>query len=116
MKIIPDISFRSQQSIYIISQINFKIKIFFWNIFQEIPYKFKVAVMIEYIRSLSQRDIPVQHYLYELIINVLVHNNCFYQLHQFLQYHVLSDSKPLVSWRTLKTKQTNKTKMVLKLI
>ena len=38
----------------------------------------------------------LQHYLYELIINVLVHNNCFYQLHQFLQYHVLSDSKPLV--------------------
>ena len=37
-----------------------------------------------------------QHYLYEVIINVLVHNNCFYQLHQFLQYHVLSDSKPLV--------------------
>lgn len=63
--------------------------------YNEIPYKFKVAVMIEYIRSLSQRDIPVQHYLYELIINVLVHNNCFYQLHQFLQYHVLSDSKPL---------------------
>lgn len=37
-----------------------------------------------------------QHYLYELIINILVHNNCFYQLHQFLQYHVLQDSKPLV--------------------
>ncbi|WAR25982.1 RMC1-like protein [Mya arenaria] len=36
-----------------------------------------------------------EHYLYELIINILVHNNCFYQLHQFLQYHVLSDSKPL---------------------
>ncbi|XP_052778357.1 regulator of MON1-CCZ1 complex-like isoform X2 [Mya arenaria] len=62
---------------------------------EEIPYKFKVAVLIEYIRSLSQREIPVQHYLYELIINILVHNNCFYQLHQFLQYHVLSDSKPL---------------------
>jgi len=27
---------------------------------QEIPYKFQVAVLIEYIRSLSQRDIPVQ--------------------------------------------------------
>ncbi|XP_052280303.1 regulator of MON1-CCZ1 complex-like isoform X2 [Dreissena polymorpha] len=61
----------------------------------KIPYKFKVAVLIEYIRSLSQRDIPVQHYVYELLINTLVHNNCFYQLHQFLQYHVLSDSKPL---------------------
>ena len=37
-----------------------------------------------------------QHYLYEMIINILVRNNCFYQLHQFLQYHVLQDSKPLV--------------------
>ncbi|VDI81349.1 Hypothetical predicted protein [Mytilus galloprovincialis] len=62
---------------------------------REIKYKFKVAVLIEYIRSLSQCNIPVQHYLYELIINILVRNNCFYQLHQFLQYHVLADSKPL---------------------
>ncbi|KAL3868257.1 hypothetical protein ACJMK2_041088 [Sinanodonta woodiana] len=62
---------------------------------KDIPYKFRVAVLVEYIRSLSQQDIPVQHYLYELVINILVHNNCFYQLHQFLQYHVLSDSKPL---------------------
>ena len=36
-----------------------------------------------------------QHYLYELVINTLVYHSCFYQLHQFLQYHVLSDSKPL---------------------
>jgi hypothetical protein len=63
--------------------------------YKDIKYKFVVAVLIEYIRSLNQFYIPVQHYLYELIINVLVHNNCFYQLHQFLQYHVLSDSKPL---------------------
>lgn len=62
---------------------------------KEIKSKFKVAVLIEYIRSLSQCNIPVQHYLYELIINTLVRNNCFYQLHQFLQYHVLADSKPL---------------------
>lgn len=38
-----------------------------------------------------------QHYLYELVIKTLVQNNLFYMLHQFLQYHVLSDSKPLVS-------------------
>ncbi|CAL1531094.1 unnamed protein product [Lymnaea stagnalis] len=63
--------------------------------YKDIKYKFMVAVLIEYIRSLNQFGIPVQHYLYELIINILVHNNCFYQLHQFLQYHVLSDSKPL---------------------
>lgn len=62
---------------------------------KSIKYKFMVAVLIEYIRSLSENNITVQHYLYELIINILVHNNCFYQLHQFLQYHVLQDSKPL---------------------
>ena len=38
-----------------------------------------------------------QHYLHELVIKTLVQHNLFYMLHQFLQYHVLSDSKPLVS-------------------
>jgi len=81
---------------------------------------------MEYIRSLNQNQITVQvrlsrntseasltyrnsimmiimtdgvsqHYLYELVIKTLVQHNLFYMLHQFLQYHVLSDSKPLVS-------------------
>ncbi|CAC5360300.1 Regulator of MON1-CCZ1 complex [Mytilus coruscus] len=54
-----------------------------------------IFTVCQNIRSWSQCNIPVQHYLYELIINILVRNNCFYQLHQFLQYHVLADSKPL---------------------
>lgn len=62
---------------------------------KDIEYKFIIAVLLEYIRSLNLHQIPVQHYLYEPIINTLVHHGCFYQLHQFLQYHVLSDSKPL---------------------
>ncbi|XP_077990884.1 regulator of MON1-CCZ1 complex-like [Glandiceps talaboti] len=62
---------------------------------KDVKHKFIVAVLMEYIRSLNQFQIPVQHYLYELVINTLVQNNFFYQLHQFLQYHVLSDSKPL---------------------
>ncbi|XP_078317417.1 regulator of MON1-CCZ1 complex-like [Crassostrea virginica] len=62
---------------------------------KNLKYKFMVAALIEYIRSLSENNITVQHYLYEMIINILVRNNCFYQLHQFLQYHVLQDSKPL---------------------
>ncbi|KAG1694155.1 Regulator of MON1-CCZ1 complex [Nymphon striatum] len=69
-----------------------------FSIFQDnknVEWKFVVAVLVEYIRSLNQFTIPVQHYLYELVINTLVQNNSFYQLHQFLQYHVLSDSKPL---------------------
>uniref|UniRef100_T1IWP7 Tyrosine--tRNA ligase n=1 Tax=Strigamia maritima TaxID=126957 RepID=T1IWP7_STRMM len=62
---------------------------------KDLNYKFVVAVLLEYIRSLNYFDIPVQHYLYEPVINTLVSHKNFYQLHQFLQYHVLSDSKPL---------------------
>lgn len=62
---------------------------------KSIKYKFMVAVLVEYIRSLNQCETEVEHYLYELVINLLVRNKCFYQLHQFLQYHVISDSKPL---------------------
>ncbi|XP_077126475.1 regulator of MON1-CCZ1 complex [Ranitomeya variabilis] len=62
---------------------------------KEAPHRFIIAVLMEYIRSLNQCQIPVQHYLYELVIKTLVHHNLFYMLHQFLQYHVLSDSKPL---------------------
>ncbi|XP_037661480.1 regulator of MON1-CCZ1 complex isoform X2 [Choloepus didactylus] len=62
---------------------------------KEMPHKFVVAVLMEYIRSLNQFQIAVQHYLHELVIKTLVQHNLFYMLHQFLQYHVLSDSKPL---------------------
>ncbi|XP_049810731.1 regulator of MON1-CCZ1 complex-like [Schistocerca nitens] len=57
--------------------------------------KFVVWVLLEYIRSLTDYHIPVQHYLHELVINSLVHYKAYYQLHQLLQYHVVSDSKPL---------------------
>lgn len=60
-----------------------------------VSHKFIIAVLMEYIRSLNQFQITVQHYFYELVIKTLVQHNLFYMLHQFLQYHVLSDSKPL---------------------
>ncbi|KAI1889401.1 hypothetical protein AGOR_G00179480 [Albula goreensis] len=62
---------------------------------KDASHKFIIAVLMEYIRSLNQYQITVQHYLYELVIKTLVQHNLFYMLHQFLQYHVLSDSKPL---------------------
>jgi len=58
-----------------------------------IKYQFMVSVLIEYIRSLNQYGIPVEHFLHELVINLLVRHNRHYQLHQFLQYHVVNDSK-----------------------
>ena len=62
---------------------------------KDVSYKFAIAVIVEYVRSLSMHHIAVQHYLYELLINILVEHSCFYQLHQFLQYHILSDSQHL---------------------
>lgn len=44
---------------------------------------------------MSEQGIPVQHYLHELVITTLVSKQAYYQLHQLLQYHVVSDSKPL---------------------
>ncbi|KAG5195631.1 hypothetical protein JEQ12_011926 [Ovis aries] len=62
---------------------------------KETPHKFVIAVLMEYIRSLNQFQITVQHYLHELVIRTLVQHSLFSTLHQFLQYHILSDSKPL---------------------
>ena len=62
---------------------------------KDMSYKFLVAVLVEYVRSLHKLIISVEHFIYEMIMNVLIENKCFYQLHQFLQYHVISDSKPL---------------------
>uniref|UniRef100_L7M3J6 Uncharacterized protein n=1 Tax=Rhipicephalus pulchellus TaxID=72859 RepID=L7M3J6_RHIPC len=58
-------------------------------------FHFVVSTLVEYIRSLVQHQLPVPYCHNELLINVLVHNRRFHQLHQFLQYHVLTDSKPL---------------------
>uniref|UniRef100_A0A672LY72 Uncharacterized protein n=1 Tax=Sinocyclocheilus grahami TaxID=75366 RepID=A0A672LY72_SINGR len=51
--------------------------------------------MIHGLVTLLIFNFPFQHYLFELVIKTLVQHNLFYMLHQFLQYHVLSDSKPL---------------------
>eukprot|EP00035_Acanthoeca_spectabilis_P040134 m.67480 g.67480 ORF g.67480 m.67480 type:complete len:663 (+) comp9868_c2_seq1:515-2503(+) len=61
----------------------------------KIKYQFMVKVLVDYIRSLSYFGVTVEHFLYELVINLLVRHNRYYQLHQFLQYHVINDSKPV---------------------
>ena len=64
---------------------------------KDMPYQYMVAVTIEYIRSLNKFGIQVEHFLFELVMVILIENKCFYQLHQFLQYHVICDSKPLAT-------------------
>lgn len=57
--------------------------------------KIFIWILLEYIRSLTDHNVSVQHCINELLINTLVLNKCFNELHQILQYHVISDSKPL---------------------
>jgi len=71
---------------------------------EEMDQKYFVAMLVEYIRSLSHYKIEVLYFLYEMIINSLVRNNHFYQLHQFLQYHVIADSAP-VAYQLLSIEQ-----------
>jgi len=57
-----------------------------------LDYKYILAVVIEYIRCLNYQYIPVKSFIYETVIQMLVRNNRYFQLHQFIQYHVISDS------------------------
>lgn len=52
-------------------------------------------VLVSYITSLSEHNIPVQHSINELTITTYVRNGKFTALQQLLQYGVVSDSKPL---------------------
>lgn len=63
---------------------------------QSFPNKtFPVAVIIEYINSLQLFTLPIHYYLYELLVNTLVKCGDLFRLHQFLQYHMMTDSKHL---------------------
>ena len=62
---------------------------------QAIEQTLIVSILFEYIYSLSCHQIPIQYFVYEFLITHLVRTRQFYQMHQFLQYHVFSDSKPL---------------------
>ncbi|EDQ86439.1 uncharacterized protein MONBRDRAFT_33838 [Monosiga brevicollis MX1] len=62
---------------------------------EEMSRRFLIRAVTEYIRSLSLAEVPVEHLIYEMLINMLVSGKQFYQLHQFFQYHVFDDSEPM---------------------
>lgn len=69
----------------------------FFEYFEEdgISHTMAIAVIFEYINSLSHHEIVIQYFIYEFLINYLIKTKQFYQMHQFLQYHVFADSKHL---------------------
>jgi len=54
-----------------------------------------IAILFDYINSLIYYEIPIQYFIYKLLISILIRNESYYQLHQFLMYHVFTDSKQL---------------------
>ncbi|KAJ4460430.1 putative MIC1 protein [Paratrimastix pyriformis] len=62
--------------------------------------RYLVAVLIEYIRSLRWQRIIPPHYVLTLVITLLARGRRFHQLHQFLQYHVVTD-EPHVACKLL---------------
>eukprot|EP00055_Hartaetosiga_balthica_P016514 m.104963 g.104963 ORF g.104963 m.104963 type:complete len:675 (-) comp9121_c4_seq1:4712-6736(-) len=62
---------------------------------KDVSSKVFVAVLLQFVRSLNANNLCVEHHIFELVIKSLVETGRFYQLHQFLQYHVIDDSKPV---------------------
>ena len=79
----------------IIEQNDMYVSVFQPFVEKECSHKTVIAVLLEYIRSLSHYKIPVEYYLNEYLIQILSDQKLYYQLHQFIQYHVFNDSKSL---------------------
>jgi len=62
---------------------------------KDVPSKYLIAVLTEYIRTLNYSLIAVEPFLYSKLIEVLVKAGRFQQLCQFIQYHVIGDSVPV---------------------
>jgi hypothetical protein len=54
--------------------------------------RYRRAVLLDYIRSLELHTVQVSPLLHELLIHWLIASSSLYQLHQYLQYHVIGDS------------------------
>lgn len=55
-------------------------------------------IVVEYIRSLNQHQLAVQHYLYELIIHALITSKNFHQLQQYIHYNLIADSRMIAGY------------------
>jgi len=53
------------------------------------------AGLVQYLLVLLQHGLAPRQFISELLINLCVKSGQFYQLHQYLQYHVIGDSKPV---------------------
>jgi len=89
---LSDFEQRTKEGHLVISQHDLYTNIFLPMEEQDAKAKCLLAVLTEYLCSLNLYQIVVEDYLYKMLINLLIRHNRFYQLHQFIQYHVIDDS------------------------
>eukprot|EP01132_Coremiostelium_polycephalum_P003105 gene3105-3883_t len=58
----------------------------------EMDSKYLISIITEYIRSLNFSFCGVSDSLYDLLLSLFVNNQMYSQLHQYLQYYVITDS------------------------
>eukprot|EP00455_Lapot_gusevi_P007286 TRINITY_DN13127_c0_g1_i4.p1 TRINITY_DN13127_c0_g1~~TRINITY_DN13127_c0_g1_i4.p1 ORF type:complete len:173 (-),score=24.79 TRINITY_DN13127_c0_g1_i4:14-532(-) len=54
-----------------------------------------LTICTEYLRSVLRNYCPVEFFLQHFFVHLMIQHERLYQLHQMLQYHILSDSLPL---------------------
>jgi len=71
-------------------------KEFYLNVLMPVRHKVEdkryfTAVVIEYIKSLNNNQVLVKSYIFELLVELFIETERFFQLHQFMQYQIVGD-------------------------
>ena len=62
-----------------------------------IPLTQLIPVVVEYLRSIHRHFLKTEDILNDLLVSLLLQAGHTYNLHQYLQYHILNDSLPIAN-------------------
>jgi hypothetical protein len=84
---------RTRRGLAVISQQDMYTQVFLPLEEKGVPWKILISVLMTYVTSLTQHaQLQVDSDIYGFIIDLLVRNKQYYQLHQLLQLRVISDT------------------------
>ena len=64
---------------------------------RHLPPAAVIPAVVEYLRSIHRHYLRVEDYINDLLVSLLLADKQYFQLHQFLQYHLLIDSLPIAN-------------------
>ena len=56
-----------------------------------------IPAVVEYLRSIHRHYLRTEEFTNDILVSLLLDDKQYYQLHQFLQYHLLMDSLPIAN-------------------